>query len=294
MSTYDFSRKGIENFANIGKSVATFPFGGTVASLLTGNRLSSLLAGDSREFDPRNTQAAIPPFQGSSSRYNPETGYFETPVIWKSSETAELNWRVRLSIPPLWNTSSPILRKITELGGLVFINTPAISLTHSAAYNSMDPVHSNYPFLAYQNSKVEQIQITSEFYCETSIDAEYWMAAVHYLRAITKMEFGQSANTGVPPPVVKLNGYGDFVFKDVPVIVRSFTVDLPKDVDYIASAVFDFQTVPDKGIPVGYAPTKSTISVVLQPIYSREQVRNFNLQDFVQGKYLKDTPTGFI
>ena len=41
-------------------------------------------------------------------------------------------------------------------------------------------------------------------------------------------------------------------------------------------------------------PTASTISVTLRPIYSRNNLHNrFNLNDFAQGKLIKDTKTGF-
>jgi hypothetical protein len=178
-------------------------------------------------------------------------------------------------------------------------------MTHTANYNSLDVTHSNYPFLSYQNSKVEQITITGEFYCETGVDAAYWIAAVHYLRSVTKMAFGASGgDTGQPPPVLKLNGYGDYVFNNLPVVVKSFTVELPNDVDYISSGIFagNVPRVDDEGNPypaakTGYAPTKSTITVVVLPIYSRTQQRQFNLGEFVRGSYVlgpNGTTTGYI
>jgi hypothetical protein len=113
------------------------------------------------------------------------------------------------------------------------------------------------------------------------------------------MYFGNTDNAGAPPPIVYLKGYGDFVFNNVPVVVTNFTVDLPKDVDYIPST-FQGQTEVvtdvDRGFiqkeGVGYAPSKSTLTVTVQPTYTREQVRNFNLKDFVNGAYVFDK--GFI
>jgi hypothetical protein len=167
-------------------------------------------------------------------------GQIKAPAFWSDGTK---DWRVKLSLPtsPSYLGGS-ILDPLKASGNaLIFPFTPQINMTHTANYNILDPIHSNYPFLSYQNSKLEQISITGEFYCETSVDARYWVAAVHYLRSVTKMSFGNTSNAGQPPPVVKLNGYGDFVFKDVPVVVRSFTLDLPKDVDYI-STVLDITT----------------------------------------------------
>jgi len=65
----------------------------------------------------------------------------------------------------------------------------------------------------------------------------YWIAAVHYLRSLTKMFTGLDPKAGNPPPVVKLNGYGQFVFKNVPVVVTAFNTTLPNDCDYIGVPV---------------------------------------------------------
>jgi hypothetical protein len=200
------------------------------------------------------------------------------------------DWRVSLSIPPGSYQNSPTLNPIWKINKFVFPYTPSIQMSHSASYSAMDPVHGNYSFMSYENSKVDKISITGDFYCEDSAEAEYWVAAVHYLRSVTKMYFGaNSENAGAPPPVLKLNGYGDFVFSNVPVVVTNFSVDLPKDVDYIPTKFYmnelSESTVVVNG--VGYAPVRSTITVTLQPVYSRSSVRNFNLQDFVNGTYIK-------
>ena len=80
------------------------------------------------------------------------------------------------------------------------------------------PIHSNYPFFAYQNSQVDQFSITGDFTVENALEGQYWIAAVHYLRSVSKMAYGNTPNQGSPPPVVRLNGYGDYVFKNVPVV----------------------------------------------------------------------------
>jgi hypothetical protein len=75
---------------------------------------------------------------------------------------------------------------------------------------------------------------------------------------------------GNPPIILKFNAYGDYVFKDIPVIVKSYSCDLPQDVDYIACGA-------------SHVPIKSSFNVQLQPIYSREKVKTFNLQSFISG-----------
>lgn len=188
----------------------------------------------------------------------------------------DLDWRVRLSMPPNFQNSS-VMRPLLETNGLMFPYTPQITMEHTANYNSLHPTHSNYPFPAYQNSQVSSLTIIGEFLVENAKEAEYWVAATHYLRSVTKMAYGKTSNAGSPPPVVKLNGYGDYVFNDVPVTVTYFTVDLPSDVDYIQCNVGENGT---------WVPVRSQINVQVQPTYSRKSVTKFSLDTFVNGGYI--------
>lgn len=203
---------------------------------------------------------------------------------WDSGSNTD--WRVKLSLPPSHGyTDSPILAPLIETGGLVFPYTPNIYITHSASYNSLTPVHSNYPFPVYQNSQVDTFTVTGDFTVENSKEAEYWIAAVHFLRSVTKMAYGESSDQGAPPPVLRLNGYGDYVFNNVPVVVQSFNTTLAPDVDYIQA---------DIGPNGSWAPTMSNIAVTLMPVYSRNAVNKFSLDAFVSGAYILDNDSGYI
>ena len=92
------------------------------------------------------------------------------------------------------------------------------------------------------------------------------MACLHYLRTMTKMDYGLNS-TGSPPPIAKLNGYGDYIFNNVPVVIANFTVDLPADVDYIATAL---EGADIEGA-TSWVPTNSQISVTLKPTFSRRR-----------------------
>lgn len=199
------------------------------------------------------------------------------------------DWRVKLSVPGHMQSSKMLeILALTE-NQLVFPYTPNITITHAANYQPLDIVHSNYPYLAYQNSKVDNINVEATFYVEDSVEARYWVAAVHLLRSLTKMSFGKSENVGAPPPVVKLSGYGDFVFNDVPVVVTNFTTIMPDNVDYISTGL-NLTDVSENAEPeqVSWAPTKSVLSMTLHPMYSREKIKRFNLNDFVNGQYVID------
>jgi hypothetical protein len=207
-------------------------------------------------------------------------------------EGAGDDWRVRLSLPPTMSTEA-IFKPLEDTNGLVFPYTPTILIQHSANYDAMQPTHSNYPFPQYQNSQIDDIVITGDFFCENAVDAQYWAATLHYLRSVTKMAYGQSSNQGAPPPIVFLNGYGDFVFPNVPVIVKSFSVDMPSDVDYIKTQIDGTvqkaeTTTLSSGVKQGWAPVQSQVMVTVSPIYSRARTSQFSLDTFVKGGYLKN------
>ena len=202
---------------------------------------------------------------------NPRSKSF-TDGSWGSS--AEHDWRVRLSLPPGSFMSSPLLQPLIETNGLIFPYTPQLMMQHDAGYQQVTPVHSNYPYFAYQNSDPKAMLISGAFLIENAVEAAYWIAVVQYLRSVTKMAYGETSNQGSPPPVVKLTGYGDYILPKVPVIITNFTVNLEPDVDYMRV---------DIGPNGTWVPLSSMISVTCQPIYSRRKVAKFSLDKFIAG-----------
>ena len=148
------------------------------------------------------------------------------------------DWRVRLSLPT-WPSfrSSPVLKPLKDSGGLIFPYTPTINIVSSATYGKIDTTHTNYTFQAFKNSDPGSITITAPMNVEDATQGLYWIAAVHYLRSLTKMFSGLDPKAGNPPPVVFLNGYGNYVFKNVPVVVTNFNTTLSNDCDYIGVPV---------------------------------------------------------
>jgi hypothetical protein len=152
-----------------------------------------------------------------------------------------------------------------SLGTFVFPYTPTISISGGAQYEEVPITHQNYSFFAYQNSKAESITVSGPFFVEDASQAQVWIQSVNFLRAATKM-----FQDGNPPIIMKFNAYGNYVFKDIPVVIRNYSVDLPNSVDYINTGS-------------SHVPIKSSFSVTLQPVYSREKVKTFNLQSFISG-----------
>jgi len=218
-----------------------------------------------------------------------EANYDIITVAAQFSEPApSKDWRVRISCP-LVTDSSQLMAPLTNTNGMIFPYLPQITMSHTANYQQMDIAHINYPFFAYKNSQVDEIQITGKFTVQDRVEADYWLAAVHFLRTVTKMFFGTGQNLGNPPPICTLNGYGDFVYKDVSCFIKNFTVTMPNDVDYIQAGD------GGSGSVVTYVPVSSDISVTVQPVYSREKIKSFDLTAFANGQLvLGNDGKGFV
>ena len=151
------------------------------------------------------------------------------------------DWRVKLRLAGdsdyLYNdpdiSQDGILYPLYVTGGVVFPYTPSISTTYGANYSSYDLTHSNYRGQFYQNSYVDDINIQATFTAQDTSEANYLLAVIHFFRSVTKMFYGQDAQRGAPPPLVFLQGLGEYQFNLHPCVVKSFNYSLPSDIDYI-------------------------------------------------------------
>ena len=230
-----------------------------------------------------------------------------------SGRSDKTDWRVRLEVPagPLRTffdfPNNPIMSPLAKSNGIFWPLTPAVVIQHSANYNAMDQVHSNYPHQAYQNSQVDSFNVIGEFPVQNSEDAKQWVATINFLRTATKMFFGQEGGIdglkGNPPPIMHFFGYGDHMFTKVPVVINTFNVELRPGIDYISTKQSDvYSRVPGNVNVLNtdsssqtWAPTLSNISVLLTPIYSRDSIKNFSMKKFVRGELNgKTNEVGFI
>ena len=247
-----------------------------------------------------------------------------------SGRSDKTDWRVRLQVPdgPLTTffdfENNPLMAPLADSQGIFWPLTPAVVIQHSANYNAIDQVHSNFPHQAYQNSQVDSLNIIGEFPVQNQDDAKHWVATVNFLRTATKMFFGADDGNGLkgnPPPIMHLYGYGDHMFNKVPVVINTFNVELRPGIDYISTkqgskgdlmkqnyiaeqqgyvnSGLDYD--PYTGRPINmdavnnvkvdsnyesqtWAPTLSNISVLVTPIYSRDSIKNFSMKKFVNGE----------
>ena len=207
------------------------------------------------------------------------------------------DWRVRISMQAMTaslfynNQLNGIMYPLSQTKGLVFPYTPQLTLTHNARYGETAVTHSNYKSYFYEGSDIQSINLSCDFTVQNIQEGQYYMAAVHFLRACTKMFFGASNLAGTPPPLVFLDGYGSTVLPHVPCVITSFQQTMPSDVDYIAVPVgTPLQNIVGNQIrtdlfgDVVRLPTMSTLQVTLQPVYSRASMaNNFTLEKFNAG-----------
>jgi hypothetical protein len=223
----------------------------------------------------------------------------------------------------LYKATEPgILEPLSVTDGVVFPYTPKINTSYSAMYSPTDLTHSNNTNYFYQGSKVGEVKISAVFTAQDTFEANYLLAVIHFFRSVTKMFYGQDQQyRGAPPPLVFLQGLGEYQFNLHPCVVSQFDYVLPDDVDYIRARSVsingtnllqrrDRQSVSNgedatssgrlagAGLSAGgifippppptlgtdkptYVPTKMEMSLTLLPIQTRAQVS----QEFSLAKF---------
>ena len=150
------------------------------------------------------------------------------------------DWRVTLRLAPgatyLYNApDAGLLQPLKTTNGVVFPYTPQITNSYKANYSNYDLTHSNYRGYFYQNSYTDAVTLNATFTAQSTSDAAYVLAVIHFFRSVTKMFYGQDTQRGSPPPLVFLSGLGDYQYNNHPCLVSQFNYTLPNDVDYISS-----------------------------------------------------------
>jgi hypothetical protein len=170
--------------------------------------------------------------------------------------------------------------------GIIFPYTPSIQFEHKANYSAQNPTHSNFTQYFYQHSSVSPITISGKFTVEHDIDAMILLMTIHLLKTVTKMQQGTDFQAGAPPPVCRLSGYGNYMLENVPVVITSFKHELPENVDYFtAFKGGNSQNPAATWFTNNSVPVVSSITVVCNPIYSRQQIKDFSVENWLKGEF---------
>jgi hypothetical protein len=228
-----------------------------------------------------------------------------------SGSTVDSDWRVRLSLADsntvLYNSvnNNDFLAPLKRTRGVIWPYVPSITVSHNAEYSSAGLTHSNYAQQFYNRSEVGQIIITGDFTVQNIREGQYVLAVVMFLRAATKMFYGNEPNAGQPPPILFLDGFGQHYFPHVPVVIQSFQHQLSDDVDFLEIPLHSGSNTTNpavaKKLPgadlvgTNRVPVRSTITVTLVPVYSRSKIhREFTVDAFASGKFMASNGGGFL
>ncbi len=213
----------------------------------------------------------------------------------KIQPMGQSNRHVEMVLGP--NSSDNILRPLWKTRGLMFPYTPMIQVQHATVnYGSYDLAHTNYDYFAYQKTSSPSATVTGVFGAHTQEEAEYMMAAIHFLRTVTKSNFGASdPNRGTPPPKLAFSAYGDGMFNRTPVYIRTVAFGLDQDVDYVpvrqGVSTFDPRLSGggklDEMLKNSYVPLVLNLFVDIMVAPNPSKLRDeFNLEEFRKGRLL--------
>jgi len=222
------------------------------------------------------------------------------PTVEQPGISTNVDWRARLRPKNggkdlFWKggTDTPVdylLKPLHETNGLVWQYTPDMLVSAQVNYNQTDFHGQNYPVMTYKNTMPPAIPVTADFSANTIDEARYILGVIHFCKVATKSFGGDAAVAsgyyGTPPPVLLFEYLGDHGFNKVPVVLTSYSISYPADVDYVP-----VYTGVDQG-EVTYVPTMVNLQINLQPAYTPHKLRKrFDLQAFTTGKNYKD---GFV
>lgn len=191
------------------------------------------------------------------------------------------------------NDPSNILYPLYSTRGVLFPYTPTVTTGLTAEYDTSTFIHSIYGYNSYVRSYPKPISIVAEFTAQTTDEALYMLAVLHFFKSVTKSYFGINPynRAGTPPPVLLFNYLGEYQFNNVPTLVKSFDYTLDANIDYVPISTTRFSGGDTVNLPMTtsggytYVPTHITVSVELDTQYIPVVLRNqFNLDEFRSGK----------
>jgi hypothetical protein len=232
------------------------------------------------------------------------------------------DWRVRLSLSDapevnyLYRAPNPgILNPLNATNGVLFPYTPTIGVNYTASYNPTELVHSNYKVFQYSSSSIDSITLSCDFTAQSTYEADYLLAVIHFFRSATKMFYGQDENPrrGTPPPLCYIYGMGSYQFAGQPLAISQFSYNLPNNVDYIKTSSTSTTASVSTQLPrlagtgaakggvlppanfaplqepdtISWVPSKIQLQITCVPMLSRNAVSNkFSLEQYATGALL--------
>lgn len=237
-------------------------------------------------------QPPSPPKAPRGTKETDKTG-MQTTLDLRSTNTGQGSSQNDQRYHALW--------PIFMTNGLVFPYNPAISENVQVNYESIDLTHTNESYYSYKNTSNVRITLSSSVWtCDTFDNAIYALAALHFFRTYSRMDFGRG-RTGRPPSPMWFSAYGNYAYHRVPVLFEKADWSFPNDVDYVGipepgSTEYRSRRLNLKRTSSGdstnnrytWLPMKfevSSISLLVQ--HTPRYWTNWNLDDYRSGAMLR-------
>jgi hypothetical protein len=200
------------------------------------------------------------------------------------SGVSNLDKRVRIGMLPNTNKAifytdpkNILLSPLVDTHGVLFPYQPKIDIGFSANYQTQKVAQSNFSFHSYEQSEMKPIEVSGEFPIRNSLEGNYVVACITFLRSLTMMFTGNDKNPGSPPLVVALSGMGFTGLDTIPVVITNVNTSFADNVDYLS--------IPITGLngEITRLPTIMNISVSCQPMFSRAFASAFSVESFSSG-----------
>ena len=186
-----------------------------------------------------------------------------------------------------------ILTNLRNDRGIIFPYTPTLTSSFGANYGSIDTTHSVSQQQYYMNTPNPTITIQANFTANTTTEALHTVASLHFLKTMTKMDFGVNAkHPGMPPPILHFSAYGEYNYSNVPVIVTQIDYTFPEDgIDYVTVDISGSQvsSLPIRASAVtATIPVAFVVSITLLVQQTPSNVSdNFSFKQYANGNALK-------
>lgn len=169
--------------------------------------------------------------------------------IGSQSKSDQVDKRIRIRCRPgqenviYGNPTIPTnpMSILHQTNGIIFPFTPSINVKQNASWSSQSLTHSLQDYYYFKTIQSTEISISGRFSAQNHYEGRYLLAVLHFLRSYAKMYFGTAESEekrGLPPPVLLLDGYGNYIFDSLPVIILDWSFEFPSDVDYV-KIIFD-------------------------------------------------------
>lgn len=194
-----------------------------LASPITANQLSGYsVSADSQSID--SDQQAIVDFMTTSSGLP----IGSSPKNNDSTSPTGLNQ----SGGSIYETNHP-LYPLTQTGGLVFPYNPTITESLATRYDVTELIHTNESVHTFKSNDNVRITLSECIWTSETFDqAIYTLGVIHFFRSYRLMDFGRGKSGRQPSPMW-FSAYGNFLYKDIPVLIERVDFSFPMDIDYV-------------------------------------------------------------